>query len=378
MLCALLALCASDVHVSSVAELTAAVAAAQPGTRILIAPGEYAGGLHFSNVHGEEDKLIEIIAADPANPPRFTGGGSAIQLSDISYVELRDLTVSHARDNGFNIDDGGTYDTPSHHVNLINLRVSDLPEGNHDGIKLSGLDNFYVQNCTVERWGGSAIDMVGCHRGVIQNSIFREGGSSGVQMKGGTSEVTVHGCRFEGYGERAVNIGGSTGMPYFRPPIDQMPPDGKYEAGHITVEKCTFVGGTTPVAFVGSVDCVVRFNTIYHPERWAIRILQETTEKGFLACAGSEFTDNLVVFRSDQWFSGGLNIGANTAPATFRFARNFWFCSDQPARSKPALPTEEKDGIYGQDPLLSDPEKGDFSLKPGSPAAKFGTEGFPK
>ena len=48
--------------------------------------------------------------------------------------------------------------------------------------------------------------------------------------------------------------------------------------------------------------------------------------------------DNLVVFRSDRWAEGGVNVGAGTASETFTFARNWWYCLDQPTRSRPQLP----------------------------------------
>ncbi|MDW8207672.1 MAG: right-handed parallel beta-helix repeat-containing protein [Chloroherpetonaceae bacterium] len=367
------------VRVRSVPELRQALAGVRPGTRILIAPGEYSGGLYFANLHGAPGRPIVLAAEDRANPPRFVGGNNVFQFSDVSYFELQDLVLSGARFNGLNIDDGGTYDTPSHHVVLRNLRVSEVgPEGNRDGIKLSGLDDFRIENCRVERWGsgGAGIDMVGCHRGIILGCVFRQGGATAIQSKGGSAQITIRGCRFEDYGLRGVNIGGITGLEFFRPPVDQMPANGRYEAKEIRVEGCTFVRGGAPVAFVGVDGAVVRFNTLYHPGRWALRILQENTEPGFVPSRNGVFEDNLIVFRSDQWASGGVNIGADTAPDTFRFARNFWYCSDRPEQSRPNLPTPEQDPIVGKDPLLRDPERGDFGVRPGSPAASRGAHAF--
>jgi len=88
------------------------------------------------------------------------------------------------------------------------------------------------------------------------------------------------------------------------------------------------------------------------------------------------YSDNIVVFRSDEMVDA-VNIGPNTAPSTFRFARNLWYCIDSPGRSKPSLPTAEKDGIYGKDPLLKDPSRGDFGVRQGSPAAKIGAHALP-
>lgn len=368
-----------QVTVQNVAELRAAVSQAQPGTHILLAPGEYPGGLYFENLKGEADHPIVIAAADPQNPPVIQGGTEGLHLIDPAYVELHHLVITKAAVNGLNIDDGGSYDTPAHHLVLRGLRITDIgAQGNHDGIKLSGVDDFRVEGCTIERWGtggGSGIDMVGCHRGVIEGNLLRHTdttGSTGIQAKGGTCQVVVRRNRFENAGERAVNIGGSTGLAYFRPPLRGR--EEHCEAKEVQVEGNTFLGSGAPVAFVGVDGAIVRFNTIFCPHRWALRILQETREPGFVPSRRGVFTDNLVVFHSDRWFEGGVNIGPHTAPQTFRFARNFWYCLDDPAKSRPTLPTQEEAGIYGQDPQFQDAEKGDLRLRPGSPAWKVGAE----
>jgi hypothetical protein len=224
--------------------------------------------------------------------------------------------------------------------------------------------------------------MVGCGRGTIEGSTFRhEAGSargSGVQAKGASREVVIRRNRFEHAGSRAVNVGGSTGLAYFRPPLAEWKGD-RYEAKDIRVEGNTFVGADTPVAFVGADGAVFRFNTVYVPGRWAMRVLQETREPGFVPCRNVEVTDNVFAFRSDAWSEGGVNAGPGTAPETFRFERNVWFCVDAPQRTRTLvrLPVPEKDGLYGEDPRFRDTAAGDLKLKPGSPAAKAGAGALP-
>ena len=112
-----------------------------------------------------------------------------MHLTDPAYVELHNLVFTGAKVNGLNVDDGGSFDTPAHHVVLRGLIVRDVgADGNHDGLKLSGVDDFRVESCTIERWGtrgGSGIDMVGCHRGIIERNTFRHEedarGNTGVQ-----------------------------------------------------------------------------------------------------------------------------------------------------------------------------------------------------
>lgn len=366
--------------VSNVVAFRRAVEAASPNTTIQVAPGDYLESMRFADVRGAEGAPLVITALDPDDPPVFR----SLQFSDLTYVELSDLTFKGSPTNGLNIDDGGSYDTPSHHVVLRRLTVTDVgPDGNRDGIKLSGLDDFRVHDCRIERWGsgGSGIDMVGCHRGLIDGNVFRyqdDVSANAVQMKGGTSDVTVRGNLFDHPGSRAVNVGGSTGFEYFRPAIS-VEGEGRVnaEARDIVVEGNEFLGGVAPIAFVGVDGAIVRFNTIYRPGRWAVRILQETRHDAFVPSRGGVFTDNLIVFRSDEWGSGGVNIGPDTDPASFAFARNWWYCLDDPSASRPSLPTDEIDGVYGVDPLPADPEAGDLRPREGSPASRVGAAALP-
>ena len=365
----------SAVVVSSVGDLRRAAADAKLGATILIAPGEYVGGVFLKGLHGAAGRPIVIAGQSRDNPPRFVGG-SGFQISGASHLVVRDLQIVDTRANGLNIDDAGNPATPSRQITIERVAVRGTPKGNYDGIKLSGVQQFRVVACRVERWGGSAVDMVGCHDGVIETCTFRDGGDSAVQAKGGSSQITVRACRFVEYGARGVNIGGNTGLEFFRPPVKTMPPNGRYEARAIRVEGNTFVGGGAPIAFVGVDGATVRFNTIYTPDRWAIRILQETRAEGFVPCRNGAFEDNLVVFRIDRWASGGVNIGDGTAAHTFRFARNFWYCIDDPARSTPRLPTPEVGGVYGVDPRITVDESGAVTVAPTSPARGVGAHAY--
>jgi hypothetical protein len=368
------------VSVRSIAELRVAVKAAQPGTRIEIAPGDYAGGLYFGELRGEAGRPIVLAGADPANPPRFTGGRNGLHLVNPFHVQLHDLHFTGATANGVSIDNGARYVATPRGIVLRRLRITDVgPRGNHDAIKLSGLTGFRVEDCTLERWGtggGSGVDMVGCHQGLLRGNTLRHSadpqatGGSGIQAKGGCRDIVIRGNRFEHAGERAVNLGGSTGLPYFRPPLDQWPGTERYEAAELLVEGNTFLGSRAPICFVGVDGATVRFNTIVDPDRWALRILQETKEPGFIPARRGKFTDNIIVFRSDAWVTGGANIGDGTAPETFEFARNVWFCRDRPDRSKPTLPTPERDGLHGTDPQLRE----DLHLAPTSPVRDRGAD----
>jgi len=244
------------------------------------------------------------------------------------------------------------------------------PCGRHsrtaNAIKLAGVADFAISDGTFQKWGeggGCAIDGVGCRNGAIERCTFLSGrGSVGIQFKGGSERIRICQSVFDDPAPRGINVGGSMGFQFFRPK-----PEG-FEARNMIIEGNTFIGCDAPIAFPNTDGALVRFNTIYQPRKWAFRILQETVRDDFTPSRNGRIEDNVIVFKSTQWFEGGINIGPHTAPETFTFARNAWFCVDAPAKSRPTLPSVEKDPLVGSDPLFVDPARHDFSLQPGSPA----------
>lgn len=363
-----------EVRVANRGELVQALDNAQAGTTILLAPGAYRGGLTCGRLRGTKDAPIVIAGAEPLKPPLLEGGGSGLHLRSPEHVVLRNLEIASATGNGLNIDDASSTDTPAHHIILKNIVVRDVgPEGNRDGIKLSGVNDFRVESCRVQRWGsgGSGIDMVGCHRGVIAGCQFLDANgetANGVQAKGGSRDIKIQHCRFQKSGGRGVNAGGSTGLAYFRPA------DTAYEAAAITVEDCEFIEGLSAVAFVGVDGAVVRHNTIYRPSRWPLRILQENTGPRFAVCRNGRFLNNIVVFRADE-VREVVNIGPHTRPESFSFSGNLWYCLDRPAdtRKLVRLPSPETGGAYGQEPSFQDAANSDLRVpgrKPGAPGVR--------
>jgi hypothetical protein len=191
-----------------------------------------------------------------------------------------------------------------------------------------------------------------------------------VQAKGGSSDVTIRGCTFLNVGQRGVNLGGSTNPKVFRPQ------GATYEAKNVTVEGCRFVGGIVPVAFVGAEGGTVRYNTIYRPQRWIVRILQENTADGMVPSRNGVFERNLVVFRREH-VRAAVSAGPKTEPASFTFRDNLWFCEDHPAHIRPDLPAPEKGGVYRTDPGITVRDDGTPSAPSSGAARLFGADALP-
>jgi hypothetical protein len=349
--------------------IAAAVPTIAPGVRVVIHAGTYAPGAYVSNAKGTASQPIVITGAPGEAVPTIAGGAEAIHFTDATYLVVQDLEVTGQTANGLNFDDGGTIDTPSHHVVIRRVNVHDVASGNHDGIKMSGVDDAHVLDSTFNAIGGQMVDMVGCHRVTVARNTFRNGETVGVQMKGGSSDDVVTRNVFINAGPRGVNMGGSTGLEFFRPI------DAKFEAARILASDNVFVGGDTPLAYVGCDECSAIHNTIVRPNRWAARILQETVDATrFVPSRRGKFLNNVVVVATG--ISGEtVNVGANTEPMSFTFANNLWFHTSNPS-FRPALPVMEAAPVYG-DPLLAnvtDPTKPDAHLGAGSPAIGKGSD----
>jgi len=353
-----------------------AARAAEPGTAIRLHAGSYPGGTYLEGLRGTAGAPI-WLGGMPGEPrPLIEGGGTALQLSKAAWLVVHDLELRGQSDNGINADDGGAVADPLAAGPLVfrDLAIDRVGgSGNQDCLKLSGIHGVLVRDASFARCGGSgsAIDMVGVHQALVVRNRFEDLSANAVQVKGGSSEVEIRWNHMLHAGERAVNMGGSTGLAYFRPPLD--PTVENAEARRVLVLANLIEGGVTPWAFVGCVDCLAAHNTVIEPTRWLMRILQETASQGefrFAPARSGRVINNLFVFRRGQ-IRADVNVGAGTAPETFRFQNNLWYALDDAARSAPQLPVPETGGVAGRDPLL----RADGSIPLGSPARGAGAPG---
>jgi Right handed beta helix region len=323
----------------------------QPGDTLRVAPGEYDGGVEIRNLNGKGYALITIEGMEWGYPPLFKGGNDGIHLIDCNYVRLSNLKIQDTRCNGLNIDDGGiaSMATPSTNIFLEGLVVQGAGgDGNNDAIKMSGVQHFRIQNCNLTGWGGSGIDMVGCAYGRVTGCRFtgKKGfrQANGVQIKGGSHTILVDRCYFWNAAKRVINLGGNTGLQYFRPHVVD------FEAKNIEVAGNIFLGGGTTLAFVTSQHGFFHNNAILYPTGWVLRILQESNDPRFKPCGTGAFVRNIIVVAHGR-FKTFMNIGRGTAPQSFLIAENLWY--DMSGRRIPAFPIHESNGVYQLDPEVS-------------------------
>lgn len=354
---------------------------ADPGTAVRIHAGTYEGGSYLDALAGTESDPIWLGGTPGEARPVIEGGSEGLHLSRARWVIVHDLELREQTANGINADDAGDYADAeaSHSLVFRNLFIHDVGQGgNQDCLKLSGIRRHFVLDSEFARCGGgssgSGVDHVGCHDGLIARNVFSELSGNAVQCKGGSSNLEVRWNRIINGGQRAVNMGGSTGFEFFRPPLASSADNA--EARNIRVIANVIEGGIAALGFVGCVECLAANNTIVDPENWILRILQETTTMdgfSFLPAQNGRFVNNLIYFARGE-LSTTINVGANTDAASFTFQNNLWYAHDDATASKPTdLPALENDGIYGEDPKLAEPAQGNYALGASSPAAHAGT-----
>lgn len=361
-----LVLASRKVLVSDIAALDAALREPQAGDTIILAPGRYTmdPGEH-NYLFGNHLKNVTIRSQDPANPAIIDGHhlGRVILFRAPQGLSLENLIIENMTEGGLNIDDNNDNGeipkpwVPAQKVSLKNLIIRHIGAsgGNIDGVKLSGLSHFQIENVHIINWGdgGSAIDMVGCHHGSIKHSVFRTSHknilTTGVVAKGGSQNIMIQNNRFElpkGFG-RAVKLGGSTSPGLFR----FAEGESGYEASNITVKDNILLGGRSAFSFVNIDAGRVQGNIIYKPANWIIRILNEAEVDGLTPPRSGQFLNNIVIF--DKQLKTAVNIGDNTEAGSFIFKRNHWYNTDTPRQSKPVLPSQESLGIYGEKPRVN-------------------------
>jgi len=346
--------------------IAVALASAQPGTRVHVAAGIYGAVGSIANLQGTAEAPIALVGdGDAVIETNRTS--QALHLTDPRYVVIEGITIRGTWPHGINIDDGGSYESPASHVVLRRISFRDIGTGgNNDCLKMSGVDYFHIEGSSFSGCNqGEAIDMVGCHHGVVTGNNFADMPGTAVQTKGGSADVLIHGNRFRNIAQRAINAGGSTGKPYFRPI------DAPYEARRIQmIANIIEGGGDTPVAFVGCDTCVFANNTIVDPGRYLARILEENGTR--TPGANGFFINNMVLLRSSGR-SRYVDVGPGTRPTTYTFGWNLWYSPEEASFAGPeyfgGLPAE-RDSLIQTDPRLD----GDWRPLAGSPAVAAGRD----
>ena len=116
------------------------------------------------------------------------------------------------------------------------------------------------------------------------------------------------------------------------------------------------IGGSSSFSWVNIDGGVFHHNVVSRPGQWVARILNENGGLPIVDTQNGIFQDNRIVYNdTDSEFSTAVNVGPETLPNTYTFARNQWLNLANPtaAGSTPSLPVPETGGTYGVGPAAT-------------------------
>jgi len=100
-------------------------------------------------------------------------------------------------------------------------------------------------------------------------------------------------------------------------------------------------GGSSSFSWVNVDGGVFHHNVVSRPGQWVARILNENGGLPIVDTQNGIMQDNLIVFNDTALeFSTAVNVGPETLPKTYTFARNQWLnmANLSAAGSTPSLP----------------------------------------
>jgi hypothetical protein len=358
----------------------------RPGDEIILMPGRHLDA-DFDQLIGTSKKPIVIRAADEKNPPIIEAQREGIRIKKASFVTIRDLTIVGGTVSGITLGDGieparmaakagngeefvpppqpGAGDAAQEALGGVLIRNVTIakvgPRGQRHAISVSGLEGVRIEECLIEGWGGSGVEIIACRDVSISRCQFRglrdHGQMHGIRVRAGSERVHIERCRFENAGERVICLGGASDLEEFRTPQS-------FEAARVNVERCIILGGGCTVTYLHADDCVVRSNTIVGPKHCVMALLHEQKDPRFTAGNRNVFGINIAV-----WEPGTLRTLAEISPkadvSKFVLEENIWWSGETRDKIEKLGPLPGKHQMPQR--LDLDPQL-NAELKPGEPS----------
>ena len=347
---------------SPLATIARAIKLAAPGTAIRIMPGIYTENLYTSNLRGNADNPIWIGGVPGMERPQMR----RIRIVGGSYIILHDMVLT-GREQPVNLDDGGKRSNPQAAYNYV---LRSIYAYNNDSVtfKFAGVNYVWIIDCEIGQIPGkgnvAAIDFVGCDNAVVAyNYIHSIDSGYAIQLKGSSYHGDIHNNFFVNAGKRGVQMGGSTGADYYRPPLT----DSTYEARYIRTYSNIFINGEMPFLFSSSRDCFFVNNTVVNAGGNLFRTVKENNSVANGGNPHYNTVANNIFFNSGNgWVSGKVG-DANGATNTLE--RNLFFPKGTPGSDSKLT---FRNSILS-DPLFRNLSGNNFALLPKSPAIGAGT-----
>lgn len=255
----------------------------KPGDQIILMPGRHRPAV-FESLVGQPGRPITIRSADPANPSEIQAEQEGLRINRAAHLVVKDLNINQATVNGICLGEPGDSPEPGHVSSNIQLRNIGVfrtgPRGQRHGLLIARSSEVHIENCRIEGWGGSGIELVACRDVTVRRCRLKglddHGQINGIRVRAASQRVQIEQCRLEDAGQCALSAGGLSDLREFQPPITSSAASGSAcEASQVQMENCTIVGGQIAIAFINANDCLARNNTIVRPRRCVMALLDQ-------------------------------------------------------------------------------------------------------
>lgn len=346
-----------------------------PGDEVRVAAGHYGCNV-FVNVQATADHPVWIHSSDGPLQAVLDCGGTqyGVMFGQASYVAL----------DGFDI--GNTSLSHVVHVNSgplnngfpdhILITHNHLHHAGLTCIKMSGGWNVDVIDNELDHSQdqgpqnqGQLLDMVGAQDvRVIGNRLHDVVDQPGIQAKGGSTDVLID-RNVVTAADGGINLGGVTAPDSF------YPPDADYEGLRVVATNNVLVSTQVAAAFWGCHDCAFTNNSVVMTDpHQPVRFHNGTTPTGGVSTVQNpQLIDNLFSFATRP--QDLLNATPLDNAATLVQSHNLFYCATRPiAEVFSDIPVGDASTgtLLDVDPQLTDPESGDLTLQPSSPALDTG------
>lgn len=316
----------------------------KPGDEVILMPGKHRTAI-LDDLNGTVDQPIIIRGLDPKTPALIQNQRDGLRFNRPHHLVIKDITLSDCGLGGISVSDGtlltAATTKPSVAPPLGPISISGVKvlrtgmRNDRDAMSFIAVDNLKIENCEIEGWNSSGIELVGCHDVVIDTCSFKgaEGFSPqcNIQVRAGSTRVQIKRCRFDSAARRTLLIGGNSKAEHFHPPLVA---DDKSaspaEASEVAIENCFIINSPTPFAFINADNCSARNCTIVRPRGSVFAVRSEQADPRILAARAITFGSNLVV-----WDPGDLqrlvDVAKGIPENAILIESNLWWSSQSEA-----------------------------------------------
>ncbi len=371
-----------------------AISDTSPGDAIYVHEGEYLnepspGGYPM---YGAPGQYVYLMGAPGESKPVFSGSATAsfvsmtggenpphhFVLKDLIYRKAEPTVGSHC----INIYGANQYSPNVHNVIVDGCEFYQQARYS-EMIKMAGVDSFVIKNCIMNASNASVIGMagVGCHDGEVYNCRVDSCLQSGIQFKGGSSEIVIRNNVVNMAYFTGINCGGDSDTEVFRPPLNEME-EPAYEARGIHVYSNLIIDVAAPIAFDTARNCKAYNNLIVVTDKTRSPSGLESTygllwvrHSGHYDCPSPSrdnlLANNIFYFREKEPYYPNvfwqLSVGdEGDYSDTHEFYNNLWYCFEDSTKSWASWNMDGqvdypivRNNVFSRDPMIqTDPDTG--------------------